>query len=145
MADIPGLNSYNQEENKVGDLNEIFFAIKDLVSFGFLIFDSFQYTDFYALTIVEELMNGEENKIEKTIDDKGSIVEYKFKKKKLVINNFLIILNKIDKVEKKDQEQRLKLFKANFLKNSKKLGDELLSETNTIISLDCNRLIEEEN
>lgn len=51
-------------------------------------------------------------------------------------------MNKIDDVEENERQKRIQEFKAYLMNN---LGDEILSETNSIISLDCLSLIEESN
>jgi len=120
LADIPGLNNMSKEGNSFGSIKAIFTPLKHLIQYGFLIFDANQYEDNSILEILTQLMSEEEIKF----------------------NHFLIILNKIDQIAPQKRDAAFLRFKAylNFY-----LGDDLLHDTNSIITMNSLELLEEEN
>jgi len=120
LADLPGLNNYSKEDGKFGSIKAIFTLLNKLIQIGFLIFDVNQYQDNNALEIVSQF-----------------IAEIKIK-----INHFLIILNKIDTFPPEKRTEVFLKFKAHLNLN---LGDDLLNDTNSIITMDSLKLLEEEN
>ena len=120
LADIPGLNNYSLKDGKFGSIKAIFTLLNKLIQIGFLIFDVNQYEDTNAIEIVSQL-----------------IAEVKIK-----INHFLIILNKIDTFPPEKRNEIFLKFKAHLNLN---LGDDLLNDTNSIITMDSLNLLEEEN
>ena len=119
LADIPGLNNMSKNEGVFGSIKSIFTPLKGLIQNGFLIFDVSQYDD-DSVEVVKQL-----------------VVELKIK-----INHFLIILNKIDRKPPAKRDEAFLVFKAklNFY-----LGDDLLNDTNSIITMSSLELLEEEN
>lgn len=91
-----------------------------MIKYGILIFDAHQYEDDDIIKILEQLLSQE----------------------KIKFNHFLILLNKIDeKPVEKRQEVFLK-FKAHL---NNKLGDDLLSDINSIVTMSSLKLLEEYN
>ena len=120
LADIPGLNNMSKKENSFGSIKEIFTPLKRLIKYGFLIFDSEQYKADTIVDILTQLMSEE----------------------KIKFNHFLIILNKIDQIPPEEREPTFLKFKAYL---NLKFGDDLLSNTNSIIKMNSLELLEEEN
>ena len=119
LADIPGLNNMIENEGVFGSIKAIFTPLKGLIQYGFLIFDVSQYDD-DSIEVVKQLINELEIKI----------------------NHFLIILNKIDRKPLAKREESFLMFKAKLNLN---LGDDLLNDTNSIITMSSLELLEEEN
>ena len=119
LADIPGLNNMSKNEGVFGSIKAIFTPLKRLIKYGFLIFDVSQYDD-DSIEVVRQL-----------------IFELKIK-----INHFLIILNKIDRKPIAKREEAFLMFKA---KLNYYLGDDLLNDTNSIVTMSSLELLEEEN
>lgn len=120
LADIPGLNNFSKKDNSFGSIEGIFTPLKGLIQYGFLIVDSTQYQDSNLLEILMQLMSEE----------------------KIKFNHFLIILNKIDKLPPAKREETFLSFKAHL---NYHLGDDLLNDTNSIITMNSLKLLEEEN
>lgn len=122
LADIPGLNNNSKKkgDDKFGSINQIFTPLKGLIQYGLLVFDANQYLDKNATKIIKQLIA--------QIDIK--------------INHFLIILNKIDELPPEQQETAFLSFKANL---NYYIGDDLLNNTNSIITMNTLKLLEEEN
>ncbi len=121
LADIPGLNNMSKKENNFGSIKGIFTPLKRLIKYGFLIFDSLQYRAENIVLILTQLMSEE----------------------KIKFNHFLIILNKIDRILiPQEREAAFLQFKAYL---NSKFGDDLLSDTNSIIKMNSLELLEEEN
>ena len=120
LADIPGLNNGSKKGETFGSIKAIFTPLKRLIQYGFLIFDANQYEDSSVLEILTQLIS-EEN---------------------IKINHFLIILNKIDQIAPAKRDAAFLRFKAylNYY-----LGDDLLNDTNSIITMNSLKLLEEEN
>ena len=119
LADIPGLNNMSKNKGVFGSIKAIFQPLKGLIQYGFLIFDISQYDD-DSVEVVRQLIN------ELTIK----------------INHFLIILNKIDRKPPAKREEAFLVFKA---KLNYYLGDDLLNDTNSIVTMSSLELLEEEN
>lgn len=122
LADIPGLNNYskNNEDNIFGSIKDIFTPLKGLIQYGLLVFDANQYHDVNTTLIIKQLI---------------SHIGIK-------INHFLIILNKIDDLPPEQQESAFLSFKADL---NYYIGDDLLNNTNSIITMSTLKLLEEEN
>ena len=120
LADIPGLNNASKKGDGFGSIKAIFTPLKGLIQYGFLIFDANQYEDNSVLEILKQLMSEEEIKI----------------------NHFLIILNKIDQIAAPKRGAAFLRFKAYL---NYHLGDDLLNDTNSIITMNSLKLLEEEN
>ena len=122
LADIPGLNnnSKNKGDNTFGSIEQIFTPLNGLIQSGILVFDANQYLGVNATQIIIQL-----------IDKLG-----------IKINNFLIILNKIDEIPPEQRENKFLEFKAELNYN---IGDDLLNNTNSIIKMNTLKLLEEEN
>ena len=122
LADIPGLNnnSKKKEDSTFGSIKNIFTPLKGLIQYGILVFDANQYLDPNATEIITQL--------------KSHIG--------IKINHFLIIFNKIDELPSEQRETAFLLFKANLNYN---IGDDLLNNTNSIITMNTLKLLEEEN
>ena len=84
-----------------------------------MIFDSNQYEDSSIIEILKQFIFEE----------------------KIKINHFLIILNKIDQIAQEKRKAAFLRFKAYL---NYHLGDELLSDTNSIITMNSLKLLEEE-
>ena len=122
LADIPGLNnnSKNRKDDTFGSIKDIFTPLKGLIQFGLLVFDANQYLAVNATKIITQLI---------------SHIGVK-------INHFLIIFNKIDELPPEQRENAFLSFKANL---NYYIGDDLLSNTNSIITMNTLKLLEEEN
>ena len=120
LADLPGLNNASKKNDKFGSIKEIFTPLKKLINYGFLIFDASQYEDSSVLDILNQIMTEEDIKI----------------------NHFLIILNKIDQISPEKRKAAFLRFKAYL---NYHLGDDLLNDTNSIITMNSLKLLEEEN
>jgi len=120
LADIPGLNNMSKNEEGVfSSIKAIFTPLKGLIQSGFFIFDVSQYND-DSIDVVRQLM----------------------KELNIKINHFLIILNKIDRKLPAKREEAFLVFKA---KLNYYLGDDLLNDTNSIVTMSSLELLEEEN
>ena len=119
LADIPGLNNMSKKGKKFDSVKNIFTPLKGLIHYGFLIFDSNQYEDSSIIEILKQFIFEE----------------------KIKINHFLIILNKIDQIAQEKRKAAFLRFKAYL---NYHLGDELLSDTNSIITMNSLKLLEEE-
>ena len=119
LADIPGLNNMSKKGKKFDSVKNIFTPLKGLIHYGFLIFDSNQYEDSSIIEILKQFIFEE----------------------KIKINHFLIILNKIDQIAQEKRKTAFLRFKAYL---NYHLGDELLSDTNSIITMNSLKLLEEE-
>ena len=120
LADIPGLNNRSQQEGKFGSIKAIFTPLTGLIQYGFLIFDAYQYEDKHVLEILKQLMSEE----------------------KIKFNHFLIILNKIDEKPIEKRKEVFLKFKAYL---NYHLGDDLLNDTNSIVTMSSLKLLEEYN
>ena len=122
LADIPGLNNNSKKkvDSSFGSIKNIFSPLKGLIQYGILVFDANQYLSVNATKIINQLI---------------SHIGIK-------INHFLIIFNKIDELPPEQRENTFLSFKAN-LKYS--IGDDLLNNTNSIITMNTLKLLEEEN
>lgn len=120
LADIPGLNNRSQEDGKFRSVKAIFTPLTGLIKYGFLIFDTRQYEDDDIIIILKQLLSQE----------------------KIKINHFLILLNKIDIKPVEKREEVFLKFKAHL---NNKLGDDLLNDTNSIVTMSSLKLLEEYN
>ena len=122
LADIPGLNNNSKKkgDDTFGSIKKIFTPLNGLIQYGILVFDANQYLDANATKIIKQL-----------------IAQIGIK-----INHFLIIFNKIDELPPEQREPAFLSFKANLNYN---IGDDLLNNTNSIITMNTLKLLEEEN
>lgn len=109
----------SKKGKKFDSVKNIFTPLKGLIHYGFLIFDSNQYEDSSIIEILKQFIFEE----------------------KIKINHFLIILNKIDQIAQEKRKAAFLRFKAYL---NYHLGDELLSDTNSIITMNSLKLLEEE-
>ena len=120
LADIPGLNNRSQQEGKFRSIEAIFTPLTGLIQYGFLIFDAGQYEDEDIIIILKQLLSQE----------------------KIKFNHFLILLNKIDNKPTEKRKEVFLRFKAYL---NYKLGDDLLNDTNSIVTMSSLKLLEEYN
>jgi GTPase Era involved in 16S rRNA processing len=122
LADIPGLNNNSKKkgDDTFGSIKKIFTPLKGLIQYGLLVFDANQYRGTNTTKIIKQL-----------------IAQIGIK-----INHFLIIFNKIDELPPEQRETTFLSFKANL---KYYIGDDLLNNTNSIITMNTLKLLEEEN